>query len=119
MSQKGIPCAVMRGGTSKGLVFARDVLPADTDTRDAVLLAAMGSPDPREIDGLGGAHPLTSKVAVVSPSCTMFFSRKASGSMPSVRASSSICDSTAQFACGAVGARTEPDGWWFVYARCA
>jgi len=58
----------MRGGTSKGLVFLAGDLPADTATRDAVLLAAMGSPDPREIDGMGGSHPLTSKVAVVSPS---------------------------------------------------
>jgi 4-oxalomesaconate tautomerase len=56
----------MRGGTSKGLVFLADNLPADPKTRDAVLLAAMGSPDVREIDGMGGAHPLTSKVAVVS-----------------------------------------------------
>ena len=68
MRQTAIPCAVMRGGTSKGLVFRRDDLPADDAVRDAVLLAAMGSPDPREIDGLGGAHPLTSKVVVVSPS---------------------------------------------------
>ena len=68
MTQTAIACSVMRGGTSKGLVFLADVLPADRETRDAVLLAAMGSPDPREIDGLGGAHPLTSKVAVVSPS---------------------------------------------------
>lgn len=66
MSQVGIPCSVMRGGTSKGLVFAGSDLPLDRDARDAVLLAAMGSPDPREIDGMGGAHPLTSKVAVVS-----------------------------------------------------
>jgi 4-oxalomesaconate tautomerase len=58
----------MRGGTSKGLVFLREDLPADRAVRDAVLLAAMGSPDEREIDGLGGAHPLTSKVAVVSAS---------------------------------------------------
>jgi 4-oxalomesaconate tautomerase len=58
----------MRGGTSKGLVFRGEDLPSDPATRDAVLLAAMGSPDPREIDGLGGAHPLTSKVAVVSAS---------------------------------------------------
>src|SRR5258706_10403359 len=58
----------MRGGTSKGLVFLADDLPGDRATLDAVLLAAMGSPDEREIDGLGGAHPLTSKVAVVSPS---------------------------------------------------
>jgi 4-oxalomesaconate tautomerase len=63
-----VPCDVMRGGTSKGLVFRSDDLPADRAVRDAVLLAAMGSPDPREIDGMGGAHPLTSKVAVVSPS---------------------------------------------------
>jgi len=63
--QTAIPCAAMRGGTSKGLVFLEDNLPADTATRDAVLLAAMGSPDPREIDGMGGSHPLTSKVAVV------------------------------------------------------
>jgi 4-oxalomesaconate tautomerase len=65
MSQTGIRCSVMRGGTSKGLYFLAADLPADRETRDAVLLAAMGSPDPREIDGMGGAHPLTSKVAVV------------------------------------------------------
>jgi 4-oxalomesaconate tautomerase len=58
----------MRGGTSKGLYFLASDLPADPATRDAVLLAAMGSPDPRQIDGMGGADPLTSKVAVVSPS---------------------------------------------------
>jgi 4-oxalomesaconate tautomerase len=68
VTQTAVPCDVMRGGTSKGLVFRREDLPADPATRDAVLLAAMGSPDAREIDGLGGAHPLTSKVAVVSPS---------------------------------------------------
>jgi 4-oxalomesaconate tautomerase len=67
MSQTAIPCSVMRGGTSKGLVFLAEHLPRDTAARDAVLLAAMGSPDPREIDGMGGAHPLTSKVAVVGP----------------------------------------------------
>ena len=68
MTQTAVPCDVMRGGTSKGLVFLRDDLPRDRAVRDAVLLAAMGSPDAREIDGLGGAHPLTSKVAVVSRS---------------------------------------------------
>jgi len=68
VTQTAIPCAVMRGGTSKGLVFLAGNLPADQPTRDEVLLAAMGSPDPREIDGMGGAHPLTSKVAVVSAS---------------------------------------------------
>lgn len=66
--QTAIPGALMRGGTSKGLFFRAEDLPDDRATRDAVLLAAMGSPDPREIDGLGGAHPLTSKVAVVGPS---------------------------------------------------
>jgi 4-oxalomesaconate tautomerase len=56
----------MRGGTSKGLYFDRDDLPSDRAARDALLLAAMGSPDERQIDGMGGAHPLTSKVAVIS-----------------------------------------------------
>jgi 4-oxalomesaconate tautomerase len=59
---------VIRGGTSKGLYFHARDLPDDVATRDAVLLAAMGSPDGREIDGMGGGHPLTSKVAVVQPS---------------------------------------------------
>lgn len=58
---------VMRGGTSKGLYFLADDLPADPDERDDVLLRVLGSPDARQIDGLGGAHPLTSKVAVVGP----------------------------------------------------
>src|ERR1019366_8816346 len=68
MSQTAIRCSVLRGGTSKGLYFHVGDLPRDRETRDAVLLAAMGSPDPREIDGMGGAHPLTSKVAVVARS---------------------------------------------------
>ena len=58
----------MRGGTSKGGYFVKTDLPADTAQRDAFLLAIMGSPDPRQIDGMGGADPLTSKVAVVSKS---------------------------------------------------
>jgi 4-oxalomesaconate tautomerase len=61
-----IPCTLMRGGTSKGAFFDAADLPADRDLRDRVLLAVMGSPDLRQIDGLGGAHPLTSKVAVIS-----------------------------------------------------
>jgi 4-oxalomesaconate tautomerase len=65
--QTAIPCTVMRGGTSKGLYFRDADLPSDVATRDKVLLAAMGAPDIREIDGMGGAHPLTSKVAIVSP----------------------------------------------------
>jgi 4-oxalomesaconate tautomerase len=64
--QTAIPCTVMRGGTSKGLYFCDTDLPSDIATRDRVLLAAMGAPDIREIDGMGGAHPLTSKVAIVS-----------------------------------------------------
>jgi 4-oxalomesaconate tautomerase len=63
-----IPCTLMRGGTSKGLYFHADDLPAERPLFDQVLLAAMGSPDLRQIDGIGGAHPLTSKVAVISRS---------------------------------------------------
>lgn len=58
----------MRGGTSKGGYFLKDDLPADPAARDALLLRVMGSPDPRQTDGMGGADPLTSKVAVVSKS---------------------------------------------------
>lgn len=65
--QTAIPCTVMRGGTSKGLYFRVEDLPSDAATRDKVLLAAMGSPDIRQIDGMGGAHPLTSKIAIVAP----------------------------------------------------
>jgi 4-oxalomesaconate tautomerase len=64
----GIRCMMMRGGTSKGAYFLASDLPADPAERDILLLKIMGSPDPRQIDGIGGAHPLTSKVAVVSPS---------------------------------------------------
>ena len=66
--QTKIPCVLMRGGTSKGPYFLASDLPADPTLRDQVLLAVMGSPDIRQIDGVGGAHPLTSKVAVVSRS---------------------------------------------------
>src|SRR6185436_10495624 len=59
---------MMRGGTSRGAYFLASDLPTDIAQRDRVLLAAMGSPDPRQIDGIGGADPLTSKVAVISPS---------------------------------------------------
>jgi 4-oxalomesaconate tautomerase len=61
----GIRCMWMRGGTSKGGYFLVEDLPADTAERDAFLLSAMGSPDARQIDGMGGANPLTSKVAIV------------------------------------------------------
>ena len=68
MAVSGIPCLYLRGGTSKGAYFLASDLPADPSERDDLLLRIMGTPDARQIDGLGGAHPLTSKVAVVSPS---------------------------------------------------
>jgi 2-methylaconitate cis-trans-isomerase PrpF len=66
--QTAIPCTLMRGGTSKGPFFLATDLPADPALRDRVLLAVMGSPDARQIDGVGAAEPLTSKVAIVSKS---------------------------------------------------
>lgn len=65
---RAVPSTLMRGGTSKGLYFHARDLPPDEAARNRALLAIMGSPDPRQIDGVGGAHPLTSKVAVLSPS---------------------------------------------------
>lgn len=64
----GIRCALMRGGTSKGAYFAASDLPSDSNERGRLLLRVLGSPHPRQIDGVGGGHPLTSKVAVVTPS---------------------------------------------------
>lgn len=68
MKQTAIPAVLMRGGTSKGPYFLKSDLPDDVETRDRVLLSVMGSPDVRQIDGIGGADPLTSKVAIVSAS---------------------------------------------------
>lgn len=68
MYEEGIACLWMRGGTSKGAYFLADHLPAEPAARDALLLKIMGSPDPRQIDGIGGADPLTSKVAILSAS---------------------------------------------------
>lgn len=65
---EGVSCMWMRGGTSKGAFFLAKDLPSNTLERDRFLKQIMGSPDARQIDGMGGAHPLTSKVAVVSPS---------------------------------------------------
>ena len=67
-ASEGIPAMLMRGGTSKGAYFLAEDLPADRAERDRLLLEVMGSPDPTQIDGVGGAHPLRSKVAVVSRS---------------------------------------------------
>ena len=64
----GIPCIWMRGGTSKGGIFNAADLPSDPAQRDQVLLEVMGSPDDRQIDGMGGADPLTSKVGIVKKS---------------------------------------------------
>ena len=61
----GIRCMLLRGGTSKGADFLRDELPANPSERDEMLLRLMGTPDSRQIDGIGGAHPLTPKVALV------------------------------------------------------
>ena len=64
----GIPCMWMRGGTSKGGYFLASNLPTDRAESDALLLSIMGSPDLRQIDGMGGGDPLSSKVAIVTPS---------------------------------------------------
>ena len=64
----GVRCMLMRGGTSKGLYFVADDLPAEPEQRDSLLLRIMGSGHPLHIDGLGGSSPLTAKVAIVSPS---------------------------------------------------
>jgi 2-methylaconitate cis-trans-isomerase PrpF len=66
--QIGIPCILMRGGTSKGPFFLADDLPTEPKARERVLLAAMGSPDSRQINGIGGADTLTSKIAIISKS---------------------------------------------------
>jgi len=68
--QTPIPTLFMRGGTSRGPFFLESDLPADHATRDRVLLKVLGSPDRRQIDGMGGAHPLTSKAGIVRRSTT-------------------------------------------------
>jgi 2-methylaconitate cis-trans-isomerase PrpF len=67
---KRIPAVFMRGGTSKGIFFHENHLPADAGIRDQVILAALGSPNPnrRQIDGLGGGVSSTSKTAIISRS---------------------------------------------------
>lgn len=64
---KRIPCCIMRGGTSKGIFLKKNHLPTDPEKRDAAILNIFGSPDVRQIDGLGGADPLTSKLAIIGP----------------------------------------------------
>ncbi len=67
-NQELIRCCIMRGGTSKAVFFLRNDLPKDDELRDKIIRRVFGAPDPREIDGLGGADPLTSKVAIIGPS---------------------------------------------------
>lgn len=66
VSLRSVPCMLIRGGTSKGAYFLKEDMPEDVAARDDLLLRLMGSPDARQVDGLGGAHPLTSKIAIVS-----------------------------------------------------
>ena len=68
MTQTPVRCMLIRGGTSKGAYFLADDLPDDRAERERMLLGLMGSPDPTQIDGLGGGHPLRSKVAIVEKS---------------------------------------------------
>ncbi|SHN74653.1 4-oxalomesaconate tautomerase [Cryptosporangium aurantiacum] len=68
MAFDGVRCLLMRGGTSKGVYFLAEDLPAEAAARDDLLLRLFGSPDERQVDGIGGGHPLTSKAAVVSRS---------------------------------------------------
>lgn len=66
--QRAIACSLVRGGTSRGVYFLAADLPGDRRQRDRVLQAVLGGPDSLQIDGVGGGHPLTSKVAIVKPS---------------------------------------------------
>lgn len=68
--QKRIPLVIMRGGTSKGIYIKENDLPSDPKERDELILRIFGSPDVRQIDGLAGADPLTSKLAIIGPSST-------------------------------------------------
>jgi len=61
------PCTIMRGGTSKGIFLMEKDLPEVPGLRDRIILAVFGSPDIRQIDGLGGADSLTSKLAIIGP----------------------------------------------------
>ena len=65
--QTAIPCAVLRGGTSRGVYFRPEDLPDDASARDRILLQVVGGPDDLQVDGIGGGHPLTNKVAIVGP----------------------------------------------------
>lgn len=66
--QRAIACSLIRGGTSRGAYFLARDLPGDRQRRDRILQSVLGGPDPLQVDGIGGGHPLTSKVAIVAPS---------------------------------------------------
>jgi 2-methylaconitate cis-trans-isomerase PrpF len=68
MTIRAIPCVLMRGGTSRGPYFLASDLPSDPAERDEILLQVMGTGHELQVDGIGGGHPLTSKVAIISPS---------------------------------------------------
>lgn len=68
MEQSKIPVVIMRGGTSKAIFIKQEHLPEDPAARDKIILKVFGSPDVRQIDGLGGADPLTSKLAIIGRS---------------------------------------------------
>ena len=67
-NNKNIPAMIIRGGTSKGIYLLKSDLPKDPAQWEKILLKMMGSPDKKQIDGLGGSQSVTSKVAIVSPS---------------------------------------------------
>ena len=66
--QISIPCAVLRGGSSRAVYFLKDDMPGNTRLRDRVLLSVVGGPDALQVDGIGGGHPLNNKAAIVSTS---------------------------------------------------
>jgi hypothetical protein len=68
VGQHGIPAAYIRGGTSKAVFLSKSVIPPPGSLRDAVLKRIMGTPDPMQIDGMGGTRVVTSKIAIISPS---------------------------------------------------
>ena len=68
LNQTSIPCAMLRGGSSRAVYFLKEDLPVDPELRDQVLLAVAGGPDPIQVDGIGGGHPLSNKAAIVSRS---------------------------------------------------
>ena len=65
--ERRVPCVLMRGGTSRGALLLASDLPTGQAARDAVLMRIMGSPDPLQLDGLGGGKSVTSKTAIVRP----------------------------------------------------